>query len=558
MNRLLVTLVAVGACSLVAFGAFASTAAAQAESPTEIDDCTVVDESGEYELTEDVETDQTDSCIEIRADDVTIDGNGHVLQGPGADQNGTGIDLHSDGDNSGLVVRNVEIAGWSTGLYAGGDYELEDAVVRDNGDGLHHHQGGAERLENVTVENNDRGMYSMMAGTSGTDVTVRENGVGIVGEDGGNYGLESSRLVDNDEAGAKILHSSQLNLSDSTVSGNGGHGLYFPPYGFPVWGYVENTTVTDNGGDGIHVANDVHDPVRLVDVTVRNNDGHEVNANPEESKSPLVTATGLQVGQSATTAFDEESVRLEPVDRDDLPPREDATATGDGLNVSGPVDGPVQLELGVDADDETVDLWRHDGTGWETVEEDLAVSDGTVETSVDRNGTYATGTETDDSGGTGDDSDDSDGSEDDSQDGTDDTGDDSDGTDDTGDSGEDSDPSDDNGDKSTPTQTPSDDDGEKDGKTDTPTDSKDSSDCGCSAADGDDGESDENSTSTDEPTDSADDQQQTDETEDETTADADTQDTDDDDGSQADAPGFEPVVALVALLAGALLARRRE
>lgn len=552
MNRSLVTLVAVVACSLVAVGAFATAAAAQAESPTGIDDCTVVDESGEYELTDDVETDQTDSCIEIQADDVTIDGNGHALHGPGADQNGTGVDLHSDGDNSELVVRNVEIAGWSTGLYAGGDYELEDAVVRDNGDGLHHHQGGAERLENVTLEGNDRGMYSMMAGTSGTDVTVRENGVGIVGEDGGNYDLESSRIVDNDEAGARILHSSQLNLSDSTVSGNGGHGLYFPPYGFPVWGYVENTTVADNGGDGIYVANDVHEPVHLVDVTVQNNGGHEVNANPEESKSPLVTASGLQIGQTGTAAFDRESVRLEPVDRDDLPPREDATATGDGLNVSGPVDGPVQLELGVDADDETVDLWRHDGAGWETVEGDLGVSGGTVEAAVDRNGTYATGTETDDSGGTGDDSDDSDGS----QDGTDDSGDDSDGTDGSDDSGEDSDPSDGDGGKSTPTQTPSDGDDEKDGKTDTPTDSKDSSDC-CSTGDGDDGGTDDVSTSADEPTDSAE-RQQTDETEDEATADADTEDTDDDDGSLADGPGFGPVVALVALLAGALLMRRRE
>ena len=133
-----------------------------------------------------------------------------------------------------MVVRNVEIAGWSTGLYGGGDYEMEDAVVRDNGDGLRHHQGGAERLANVTVEDNERGMFSMMAGTSGTNVTVRENGVGIVGHDGGNYALESSRIVDNDGAGAEIRHSSQLNLSDSTVSGNGGHGLYFPPFGFAV------------------------------------------------------------------------------------------------------------------------------------------------------------------------------------------------------------------------------------------------------------------------------------------------------------------------------------
>ena len=275
-----------------------------------------------------------------------------------------------------------------------------------------------------------------------------------------------------------------------------------------------------------------------------------MNANPEERKSPLVTATGLQVAEVATTAFDGESIRLEPVDRDDLPPHENATAAGDGLNVSGPVDGPVQLELGVDADDETVDLWHHDGSVWETVEEDLAVSGGAVEMSVDRNGTYATGTEADGSDGIGDDSDGSDGSDD--------SGDDSDSSDGTGDDFRDGSdlsddetatptqtrtPSDGDGVKDTPTTTPADSDDEK---TETPTDSNGSTDCGCTASD----DEDDETTSADETTASPQDHQQADGT----TADGQTTDGDD---SLADGPGFGPVVALVALVGGALLMRWR-
>jgi hypothetical protein len=100
-----------------------------------------------------------------------------------------------------------------------------------------------------------------------------------------------------------------------------------------VTGYLENTTVSNNGGDGIRAGSDADRPIRLVDVTVEGNDGLEVNAAPtdepgsnQQADDSSITADGLQVGASATTAFEEEAVRLGSVDRDSLPARENGTA----------------------------------------------------------------------------------------------------------------------------------------------------------------------------------------------------------------------------------------
>ena len=50
--------------------------------PTGIDECTTIDEPGTYALTANVSPDELgdrESCVSIRADDVTLDGNGHAV-----------------------------------------------------------------------------------------------------------------------------------------------------------------------------------------------------------------------------------------------------------------------------------------------------------------------------------------------------------------------------------------------------------------------------------------------------------------------------------------------
>lgn len=58
---------------------------------TAISECQTLDESGHYELTTDLESDDS-TCIEIQVANVTLDGNGHSI-------------TSTDGDGTGVRVR---------------------------------------------------------------------------------------------------------------------------------------------------------------------------------------------------------------------------------------------------------------------------------------------------------------------------------------------------------------------------------------------------------------------------------------------------------------------
>ena len=575
-RHLAIAFTVVVACSAVALVAFTTGAGAQ---PNQIDSCTVIDEPGHYQLTDSVQTDREESCIVVDASDVVVDGDGHAVEGPGAVDDsddphfaGVFVDGSSDDPHENVTVRNVAVTGFETGVqvdypgFGGPDATLENVVIRQNHNGIEH-LGGDLTMRNVSVENNDgRALLAGEAGSvAGTDVTVRENGAGISGYESG-VSLDSAVIADNDGHGASVGPYVDLTLTDVEVSGNGGLGVAATSAGASLT--MDGGSVAENGGPGVtvrgmaeadltdvHVSGNGEDGIRaLGDATVTLSDvAAEENGDLElNGAEGNVSASELRVGPSATTSFQNESVTLEPADREALPTRDGGSAAGDGLNVSGAVVGPLTLELGVDADDDTVDLWRHDGTRWETVGEDLVVTNGTVESSVDRNGTYAPGTaaddrnDTDDGDAPGDDQDDTDGTVTPTPTSSDGDGDRPSPT-----------PIDTDGEKDTPTQTPSDEDDEKeknDGKTDSPTDSN----CGCPSSDGDDGSEDE-STPADETTRSPEDHhQQADETDDETASGDGAQTEDADDGSFGAGPGFGPVGALLALLGSALLVRRRR
>lgn len=549
--------------SVLAPAAFAgSVAAAQADDPEPVDGCTVIDESGSYEMTGDVGHDAAETCIEIRADDVVLDGNGHAIEGPGPDTSGDddpyrGIFVNF---SDGVEIRNVEVAGWSPGIRTdGSEVTVEDSVVRDGDVGIFLEETGPTTLSNVTVADNDGiGIDTHRTGDlQATDVTLEGNDIGLKTWDAHGLHVEDSRVVNNDGNGVNLHHHSDLALTDVTVSGNGGDGVEaVGTGGFQVFMTMDGGTVADNGGHGVAAIRSAH--ADLDGVSLEDNDGLELHGSQlADDAGRNVTATDLAVGPSATTTFESERLDLEPVDRDALPDLpDDKSAAGDGLNVSGVVDGPVDLTL--DADDDNVDLRRHDGDGWETVAEDLDASDGTVEASDVENGTYAPVASDDGDGSDG--TDDSDGDGDDTDGDTGGTGaDDADGT-----------SADEDDDSDTDTQTPSDQEKSKA----TPTESDDNYKSGSST----DGSGTEESTATDEPTatddgtatasptadgestssSDSDRQQAENETDGSTATDGDASANEGDDEGSAigDGPGFGAIAAIVALLASALLAHR--
>lgn len=154
-------------------GAVSSGATAQ----TTVDSCTTITESGTYALTADIEnagdTAISQSCIEIRADDVTFDGNGHTIAGRGESHTNAVAVSAADG----VEVRNVEVHDWHAGVVA------ENASVTVSEVHTHANAYGV-RLENTSAEVSNN--------------TVEENLVGVYAEGDGDVSLSDNELSGNE------------------------------------------------------------------------------------------------------------------------------------------------------------------------------------------------------------------------------------------------------------------------------------------------------------------------------------------------------------------------
>jgi hypothetical protein len=113
MNRSFAAVVAlVVACGVVAPTALTTDAGAEQHG---IDSCTVINETGHYTLTADVESDEAEPCFDIRTDDVVLDGNGHTVTGPGPVEDdetiAAGVYVNASDEAENLTVRDVEFVG---------------------------------------------------------------------------------------------------------------------------------------------------------------------------------------------------------------------------------------------------------------------------------------------------------------------------------------------------------------------------------------------------------------------------------------------------------------
>ncbi|WP_162224251.1 right-handed parallel beta-helix repeat-containing protein [Halorussus salinus] len=143
-----------------------------------VDSCTTIDEPGTYVLTTNIEnggkTAISKACIEITADDVTFDGDGHEIDGRGVSHT-KGIAVVGA---QGVTVRNVAVDDWHSGLLVtnGSTATIESVESFSNTYGVR-----VENAEEATVENS----------------TVTDNLVGVSAA-GGTVKLSGNDISDND------------------------------------------------------------------------------------------------------------------------------------------------------------------------------------------------------------------------------------------------------------------------------------------------------------------------------------------------------------------------
>ena len=165
-----------------------------------------INESGSYVLTSNL-TVTTGNAININADNVTLDLNGHGIYGPGT---GTGYGISAVNCYN-ITIKNGIVRGFYFGIYLGND---------DN------HKGAGHRIEGIQASNN--GLYGIyVCYSTVTNCTANNNG------DRGIYAFKSI-------------------VTNCTANYNGSDGIY------AYRSAVKGCNVRNNTGYGINMGSGCH------------------------------------------------------------------------------------------------------------------------------------------------------------------------------------------------------------------------------------------------------------------------------------------------------------
>ena len=233
----------------MAFAAVPDAAAGNAADSHEISECTVIDESGHYTVTNNITNESADVCIAITAADVTLDGDGHTVDG--VDGNGTGVRVYGP-EMTNVTVREVSVTGFERGVrvYESAGALVDSTVENNSGPGI-----DVRRVDNYEFtfagndisNNGDHGVSSIFSHLVLTDNR-------IVGNDGNGFSAtdswvrSSDNVIENNDGHGISTSWGGVESSDDVIANNSGHGIMTQDYAT-----IDGSTIRNSGGDGVHL-----------------------------------------------------------------------------------------------------------------------------------------------------------------------------------------------------------------------------------------------------------------------------------------------------------------
>lgn len=120
--------------------------------PSTVEPGATISSAGTYELASNASDTTASKGLTVTGSAVELDGRGYRLTGP-ATRGSVGIDVPASADTSSLVVRNLTLAGWQTGIRASdvSTVTIRDTVVRSNHTGVRIDDATTVRIENATL-----------------------------------------------------------------------------------------------------------------------------------------------------------------------------------------------------------------------------------------------------------------------------------------------------------------------------------------------------------------------------------------------------------------------
>ncbi|MFD1515790.1 right-handed parallel beta-helix repeat-containing protein [Halomarina rubra] len=313
-----------------------------AAAPQDVSSCTVIDEAGEYRLTNDITNESAQTCIEIAAENATLDGNGYTIDGVNGD--GQGVYL-----TGGAEVSDVTVTSFERGATVVDDPVVRDSTFVNNTVGIEIPSNFDGVVENSVIARNGEGITTSNAdaGTIRNTRIVENDDDGIEAGIYGGIGIEDSLVADNGGTGYSLADG-YVESENTTYRNNGGNGISVglggvystgdtivdnAGNGISTSGIVEldGTTVENNGDDGVYTRQGTYarDGLDITDSVIRGNDGDGVDAGLEGTPSGIhgsVIADNGGLGVKVVTA-----------DTSAVPRKPTVNATG---NYWGSSDGP--------------------------------------------------------------------------------------------------------------------------------------------------------------------------------------------------------------------------
>jgi len=367
-----------------------------ASAQSTLDTCTVIDsttvpDNGVVELTSDITTDQS-SCITVEVGGVTLEGQGHTIDG--VNDEGVGISVtSSNGGLTNVNVRNVTVTNWSEGILYDNvsDGSVENVGAVSNENGIQVSLGGANSVRQSSVERNDFGV--ILSSSTGNDVTentvsgntqgvvlvestdnvvtkntVNDNvaGIGLSAFSDGNEVTENT-VVGNENVGVGLEDSDNNELARNTVR-DSELGVFLDESSGNI---LSNNTVRENTGLGVGIEQFSNDNL-LTDNLVASNGRSEISiGNGSENNEVERLDIGDSTEPKTMLSFSGRGVRVANVTRPPADPT-DQTSIGRYIraNATASTDSFLNLTFEYeDADVSGVDetaltVWRHDQGGW--------------------------------------------------------------------------------------------------------------------------------------------------------------------------------------------------
>jgi len=195
---------------------------------TDLTGCTQINKSGTYYLTADIINSTATYCMDIQANNVTLDCQGHTIDGIGT-TNTYGIYVYrSSSQNTNVTIRNCNVQDWEYGIQL--TFSSSNTITNNTANNTFGIRLDAfsnnNTITNNTINNNDA--YGIFLALSSNNTIISN----IVNNNGYGFYLSSSlsniitnNTVNNNEAGGfRLDHSSNNKITNNIVNNNGGEG----------------------------------------------------------------------------------------------------------------------------------------------------------------------------------------------------------------------------------------------------------------------------------------------------------------------------------------------